>query len=159
MREWTCCFTGHRDLPVDKMQEIEAHTIHEIRDLITKHGVRYFGVGGAIGYDALAAKALFQIKAHEFPRIKIILVYPFEQFTARWSPTQKTEYQKLLPMYDKRVCICNEPSREAYLSRDRHLVDNSAYCIAYCVRNFGGSAYTVKYAMQKGVQIRNIAHR
>ncbi|MBQ9968259.1 MAG: DUF1273 family protein [Oscillospiraceae bacterium] len=130
-----------------------------MRKLIIEHGVRYFGVGGAIGYDTLAAKALFQIKEREFPHIKIILVYPFEQFTARWSPIQKAEYKKLFPKYDKCVCICKEPNREAYLSRDRHLIDNSAYCIAYCVRNFGGSAYTVKYAMQKGVQIRNIAHK
>jgi len=48
-------------------------------------------------------------------------------------------------------------SREAYLSRDRHLVDNSAYCIAYCTRNYGGTAYSVRYAMKSGVAVLNTA--
>jgi len=157
MRQWTCCFTGHRILPMDQMKEIERRTAQEVRRLVNKHNVRFFGVGGAIGYDTLAAKVLFRLRETEFPHIKIILVYPFETFTDRWTPTQKAEYKKLFPQYDKRVCMCSQSLTAAYLTRDRHLVEGSAYCICYCTRNFGGTAYTVKYAIQKGLQIRNVA--
>lgn len=157
MRDRTCCFTGHRNLPIDKTQEIEEQTAHEIRRLIVEHGVCFFGVGGAIGYDTLAARVLFQLKENEFPNIKVILVYPFEGFTDRWTPEQKAEYKKLLPKYDKKVCVCNKQNREAYLTRDRHLVDGSAYCITYCIRDYGGTAYTVRYARNKGLKIRNIS--
>ena len=82
LREKTCCFTGHRDIPVGQTQEIAERTANEIRRLIVNHGVRFFGVGGAIGYDMLAARVLFRLKETEFPNIKVILVYPFDGFTA-----------------------------------------------------------------------------
>lgn len=56
---------------------------------------------------------------------------------------------------DKIVYAAKEPSRGVYLLRDRHLVDCSAYCISYCTRNTGGTAYTVKYALEHGVTVYN----
>lgn len=157
LREKTCCFTGHRNIPIDRTQEIAERTANEIRRLIVIHGVRFFGVGGAIGYDMLAAKLLFRLREREFPHIRVILVYPFDGFTDRWTPAQKAEYERLLPKYDKVVCVCDSPGRDAYLKRDRYLVDGSAYCIACCTRNYGGTAYTVRYAGQQGLDVRNIA--
>ena len=156
LRKKTCCFTGHRDIPMGQTQEIAERTANEVRKLIVNHGVRFFGVGGAIGYDMLAARVLFGLKETEFPNIKVILVYPFDGFTSRWPPEQKADHERLLPKYDKVVCVCNCPSKEAYLIRDRHLVDSSAYCITYCTRSYGGTAYTVRYARQQGLEIRNI---
>ena len=157
LRNRTCCFTGHRDLPSDRTKELAKRTAREIRTLIINHGVRFFGVGGAIGYDTLAAKVLFHLKEMEFPYIKVILVYPFDGFTDRWSSVQKVDYRKLLPKYDKVVCVCDRPCREAYLLRDRHLVDGSAHCITYCTHDYGGTAYTVRYAKKQGLSVWNIA--
>lgn len=156
MRQKTCCFTGHRDLPQKQLPAIRTQTAAVISKLVTECGVRYFGVGGAIGYDTLAAEVLFELKKI-YPHIKVILVYPFEGFTNRWSAEQKATFAKLLPQYDKRVCVAQIASKEAYLKRDRHLVSGSAYCIAYCTRGTGGTAYTLKYATEQGVYIRNIA--
>ena len=36
-------------------------------------------------------------------------------------------------------------------------VDGSAYCIAHCTRNSGGTAYTLRYAQQEGLKIYNVA--
>ena len=77
LRKKTCCFTGHRDIPIDRTQEIAKRTANEIRRLIVNRGVCFFGVG-------------------------------------------------------------------------------SAYCITYCARNYGGTAYTVRYARQQGLEVRNI---
>ena len=62
-------------------------------------------------------------------------------------------------MYDKVVRISDKPSIQAYLDRDKHLVNRSAYCIAYCIYDQGGTAYTVSYALQRGLLVRNIADR
>ena len=62
----------------------------------------------------------------------------------------------MLPKYDKVVCVSSAANRGAYLARDRHLVDGAAYCITYCTRNSGGTAYTVRYAKERGLKIRNI---
>ena len=114
-------------------------------------------MGGAIGYDTEAAKLLFRLRATNYPQIKVILVYPFEGFTSRWSDVQQAEYVRLLQQYDKAVCVAQRASREAYLTRDRHLVDGSAYCITYCTRDSGGTAYTLRYARQEGLKIYNVA--
>lgn len=157
LREKTCCFTGHRDLPEGHIRELSERTALEIRSLIATEGVRFFGVGGAVGYDTLAASVLFELRKTEFPDIKVILVYPFDGFTKCWPPKQQENYKKMLPNYDKVVCVSNTANRGAYLARDRHLVDGSAYCITYCTRNSGGTAYTVRYAKERGLKIRNIA--
>ena len=157
LRQRTCCFTGHRVIPEKDLPGILERTERAVRRLI-EHGVVFFGVGGAIGYDTEAAKLLFRLRTTDYPQIKVILVYPFEGFTSRWSDEQRAEYARLLPQYDKAVCVAQRASREAYLERDRHLVDGSAYCIAYCTRNRGGTAYTVRYAHQQGVTVFNTAN-
>ena len=156
LRQRTCCFTGHRVIPEKDLPGILERTERAVRRLI-EHGVVFFGVGGAIGYDTEAAKLLFRLRTTDYPQIKVILVYPFEGFTGRWSDEQRAGYARLLPQYDKVVCVAQRASREAYLERDRHLVDGSAYCIAYCTRNRGGTAYTLRYARQEGLKIFNAA--
>ena len=155
MRERTCCFTGHRDIPTDRLQMVMTGTEAKVRELISQ-GYRYFGVGGAIGYDTIVAEMLFRLREREYPWIRIILVYPFDRFISRWNNKQKATYERLLPMYDKRVCVCKSPSREAYLTRDRHLVDCSSVCVAYCTRQTGGTAYTIRYAVARGVPVFNV---
>lgn len=155
MRERTCCFTGHRDIPADRLQMVMTGTEAKVRELISQ-GYRYFGVGGAVGYDTIVAELLFRLREREYPEIKIILVYPFDGFISRWSDSQQATYARLLPMYDKRVCVCKSASREAYLARDRHLVDYSSACIAYCTRQTGGTAYTIRYAAARGVPVFNV---
>lgn len=156
LRQKTCCFTGHRDIPEKDLSGILERTEQAVRRLIER-GVIFFGVGGAIGYDTEAAKLLFRLRATDYPQIKVILVYPFEGFTSRWSGEQRAEYARLLPQYDKTVCVAQRASREAYLERDRHLVNGSAYCIAYCTRDSSGTAYTLRYAQQEGLKIFNTA--
>ena len=43
--------------------------------------------------------------------------------------------------------------------RNRHLVDNSKNCIAFCERQSGGTAYTVDYAQQKNLVLYNLAQK
>ena len=155
MRERTCCFTGHRDIPADQLQMVMAGTEVKVRELILR-GYRYFGVGGAVGYDTIVAELLLRLREREYPGIRIILVYPFDGFTGRWSDKQKATYARLFPMYDKRVCVCKSASKEAYLARDRHLIDCSSICVAYCTRQTGGTAYTIRYAAARGVPVFNV---
>ena len=156
MKEQTCCFTGHRNVPTDKMQAIVARTEARVRELISE-GYRCFMVGGAVGYDTLAAELLFRLRDVEHLGIRVILAYPFDGYMDRWSEGQKADYARLLPLYDERICVSSTASRGAYLARDRYMVDASSMCIAYCTRQTGGTAYTVRYAVKKGVPVCNIA--
>ena len=156
MKEQTCCFTGHRTIPTDKMQEIIGKTEAKVRELI-RGGYRCFMVGGAIGYDTLAAELLFRLRDGEHLDIRVTLAYPFDGYMDRWSEEQKATYERLLPLYDERICVAAAASRGAYLARDRYIVDASSACIAYCTRQTGGTAYTIRYAAKKGMPVCNIA--
>lgn len=154
MKEQTCCLTGHRELPRDTDE-----LVRRLTDAICgriEAGVRHFGVGGAVGFDTLAAEVLLNLRDTLYPQIRVIAVEPFDGFTSRWTDAQRARRQTLLPRYDKRVCLLPRGSREAYLARDRYLVDNSAHCISYCNRTSGGTAYTVRYALRKGLYVENL---
>ncbi len=69
MIQETCCFTGHRYIPSHDIYKITNLTEGYIRNLINM-GIKYFGVGGALGYDTLAAKILFRLRDTEFNYIK-----------------------------------------------------------------------------------------
>lgn len=157
LKSKTCCFTGHRKLPAHQLPLIARKTEEAIRQLITTKQVCFFGVGGALGYDTLAAEILFHLRSQEFPFIKIILVYPFDSYTDVWSDIEKEKHLQLLPQYDKIVCISKHPDKEAYLARNRHLVNGSSYCIAYCTHKRSGSAYTLRYAKEQGLITQNIS--
>ena len=61
MRELTVCFTGHRKLPFMQLHSIEKRLKDEIISLI-EQGYRYFGAGGALGFDTIAAQAVLEAK-------------------------------------------------------------------------------------------------
>ncbi|MEE1491995.1 MAG: SLOG family protein, partial [Massilioclostridium sp.] len=61
MKNQTCCFTGHRDLPPQKLPYIQKRLEQELLQLIHQ-GVRYFGAGGALGFDTLAALTVLRLR-------------------------------------------------------------------------------------------------
>ena len=67
----TCCLTGHRKIPPGEERKIMVRARNILLRLIRDHNVRYFGVGGAVGFDMLAAEYLLNLKAHEEQQIKI----------------------------------------------------------------------------------------
>lgn len=152
-REQTCCFVGHKDIPPGEQLKILARVEHRLIPLI-QQGVTYFGIGGSLGFDTLMADMLVSLKAAH-PRIRIIEVLPFEGYRSKWSLEQQRHAEKIDKQVDKVVYIAKEPSRGVYLQRNRNLVDCSAYCISYCTRTTGGTAYTVKYALEHGVTVYN----
>lgn len=50
MKSKTCCFTGHRRLP-EKEQTIVKCKLEDSVESLIQNGYRYFGAGGAIGFD------------------------------------------------------------------------------------------------------------
>ena len=156
LKQKTCWFTGHRIIPSEHLSAVTAGTERRIRELIAKNDIQSFAVGGAIGYDTLAANILFHLRKTDFPQIQIILIYPFEGFQNCWSDEQKNAYSQMFPQYDKQICAAPAASKSAYLVRDRYLVDCSNVCIAYCTRRSGGTAYTVCCAQKNRLTIYNV---
>lgn len=149
----TCCFTGHRNISSVNTAEIINQLDTIVKFLISK-GVNCFIVGGALGFDTLVAEYLLKLKV-QFKDIRLVEALPFRSYRSRWNSFQ-TAHAELLDQGMDEILYCSDiDSRDAYLVRDRYMVDHSEYCISYCNRKAGGTAYTVRYAISKGLTVLN----
>lgn len=155
MREITCCFTGHRELPVWGRKQLAAKLEATITGLIDR-GIIFYGAGGARGFDTLAAQTVLKLKPN-YPSIKLILVLPCLTQTRGWRPEDIAEYERIKAQADKVVYTAQDYSKGCMHKRNRHLVDNSSVCVCYLTKDSGGTAYTVDYAEKKGLEIINLA--
>lgn len=154
MREQTCLFTGHRDIPEQDIAEIKKRTRAAIISLIEK-GVIYYGAGGARGYDTIAAETVLELKK-DYPQIKLILVLPCRDQTKGWLEADIRKYNVILEKADKVVYTSDYYFRGCMHVRNRHLVDHSKYCICYLTKASGGTVFTINYAKKQGLEVQNI---
>lgn len=149
------CFSGHRKLPQDIIV-LKADLKNAIIGLINC-GVTFFGSGGALGFDLLAAETVLQLK-EEYPNIRIIMVLPCppEQQSLKWNEEQRKQYQTILKQADKVRILSPRYTNSCMFERNRHLVDNSAYLICYLREQHGGTFYTVNYAKKQGLKILSL---
>ncbi len=157
IKERTACFTGHRTIPFLQKRKIKKKTRQVLIETI-EQGYRYFGVGGALGFDTLAAQTVLELRS-EYPDIKLILVLPCENQTQGWERADIEEYKRIKAAADKVVCTSQAYYSGCMHKRNRHLVDNSSLCICYLTEQSGGTAYTVSYARSQGLKIINVAER
>ncbi len=146
------CFSGHRKLPQD-CTELQENLEKAIIELIER-GVVFFGNGGAVGFDALAATTVLKLKEN-YPHIRLVMVLPCppEQQSLKWNNEQKKRYHQILEQADKVRILLPQYTNGCMLARNRHMVDCSAYLICYLREHSGGTFYTVNYAEQKRLKI------
>ena len=155
MKSRTACFTGHRELPTDDLPEISKRLEDTLVKLI-EQGYRYFGAGGALGFDTLAAQVVLRLR-ERYPRIRLILELPCLNQTRGWPQENIDTYEEIKRCADKVTYTSEHYFRGCMQKRNRHLVDNSSVCICYLTKPTGGTAYTVNYASEHGLTIINIA--
>ena len=155
MKNKTCCFTGHRKIPPLAISELERRLEDTLKEKI-EQGYLYFGAGGALGFDTLAAKAVIKLR-QSYPDIKLILVLPCENQDAYWSERDKELYRDILQKADKVTYVQKSYTYDCMHKRNRHLVDCSSLCICYLTERTGGTAYTVDYAHKNGLDVINLA--
>lgn len=67
MKSNTACFTGHRIIPL-----LERHTVSKALENAViasiENGYRYFGAGGALGFDTMAALTVLRLR-NKYPQI------------------------------------------------------------------------------------------
>ena len=112
--------------------------------------------GGALGFDTLAALVVLNLKS-EFPQIRLILVLPCKEQTKGWDKKDKKIYGQILGKADKAVYTSEHYKRGCMHKRNRYLVDNSGVCMCCKTKSSGGTAYTVDYANQRGLEIINVS--
>jgi len=151
-RRQTVCFTGHR--------EIIHPNIAVMLDLLLvkliEKGYCYFLAGGALGFDTEASLSVLRLQEKQ-PQVKIILILPFQKQSANWTVEQQELYEKIKSRATEVLYVSEKYTRGCFHARNRKLVDDANLCVAYHIKQTGGTAYTVRYAKQKGLEIINIA--
>lgn len=156
MKEKSICFTGHRVIPNDDYYRVMFLLRQNVEKKI-KEGYTDFYAGGALGFDTLAALTVLRMKmTHK--KVKLHLILPCENQAEKWSGEDKRMYEKIKNESDSVTYISKQYTPQCMNRRNRALVDSAAYCMAYCTQTTGGTAYTIGYAMDQGVEVENIAH-
>ncbi len=136
----SCAFTGHRTLyegfSPRKLKK-------EIKRLILQ-GVNTFYNGMAMGFDLLAAEKTLELKKR-FPQIRLILCIPCYHQEKNFSAADKRRYVKIYQKADEKVLLSESYYRGCMQTRNRYMADRADALIAYCIKDEGGAAYTVKY--------------
>ena len=147
----TCCVTGHREIPADKLVYAET----ELRKAVVaaaSDGYTRFINGGAAGADLLFAAIVAELKAQGYPLfLETALPYAGRQ------KSKDLEFQKMLADCDEVKYFSERYNRGCYFVRNRYMVDESSRVIAvYDGRDSGGTVFTMQYAHKKGKAVQII---
>ena len=82
LKQRTACFTGHRKIPPEQQEKVARQLRKTLIELVDS-GYRYFGAGGALGFDTLAAQTVLGLNS-DFPQIRLILVLPCLSQADNW---------------------------------------------------------------------------
>ncbi|MDL2300027.1 DUF1273 domain-containing protein [Clostridiaceae bacterium OttesenSCG-928-D20] len=155
-----CAFTGHRPSHFgfgyneghpDCMALKQAMKDNIIS--LIKKGVTTYLSGMALGVDMWAAELVLELKK-EHRSLRLISVLPCETQAVNWSVAQRERYYNILAECDEEIFVNRQYTRSCMMERNRYLVDHAAHLLAvYDGGGKGGTAYTVKYAEQKGREI------
>ncbi len=153
--KYICCFTGHRDIDPQENERL-VEVLDGIVDKLCEGGVTVFRTGGAIGFDTLAALKIIE-KKKKFPHIKLHLFLPCRNQTEKWNGYNMHAYEFIMNNADDITYTSENYTRGCMLHRDRCMVNGSQFCVAFCKKREGGTAYTLNYAKTRGARTINIA--
>jgi len=152
----TCFFSGHRILEKKEFALLKSLLREEILNKINA-GVTRFIVGGAIGFDTMAAEAVIDLRT-DYTDIKLALYLPCKNHTAKWNFRDVERFEEIKEQADEvRYVYEGKYIPGCMQMRNSAMVSDSGCGIVYLRAMVNsGSAQTVKLAKEKGVPFVNI---
>lgn len=154
-RRLTVCFTGHRSIP-SNIQPLLTKRLDETLRTLYRHGYRDFLCGGALGFDMLAAQRVLQL-TKACPDAHLCMAIPCSTQSAHWSPSDCQSYEQLLYSAHETQVLSRDYYEGCMLTRNRYMVDRSAFCVCYLTHHHGGTLYTAHYALKEHLPLLNLA--
>ncbi len=146
----TCCVTGHRDIPKDMEDYVESELRREVLEAV-KDGYVHFISGFAAGVDLMFAQIIAELKNDHMITLEAAIPY------RNRMNTRDSDFQRLIKCCDIVKIHSEGYSSGCFMVRNRYMVDWSDRLIAvYDGRKRGGTASTLKYAKQKGLDVRQL---
>lgn len=146
-REHTCCVTGHRTIPSEKLPLVQCQLGDAVMEAISQ-GYTHFISGFASGADLIFAEIVTDLKKSHPITLEAALPCPSR------AETPDEMFQRLIRYCDIVKIHSGHYFKGCYMRRNRYMVDQSALVIAvWDGRQTGGTAATVRYALGKGIAI------
>lgn len=143
----TCTFFGHSDTP----PFIEAFLRTTLVDLIENKHVDLFYMGNQGSFDYMVRKTLKQLKS-DYPHIRyvVVLAYlPAKRAGFDYADDSDTIYPDGLEKI---------PPKYAIAHRNRWMINQSDYVVAYVKYAVGGAAKFKELAERQGKTVLNLAN-
>ena len=135
----SCVFTGHRDL----MDGFSMQLLRKGIEIAIEEGCTIFYNGMAMGFDLLAAEELLKQKK-KHPNLKLISCIPCYGQEKYFTDKDKKRYAKILKKADEKILLSETYYNGCMQVRDKYMAERADMMIAYCKKDTGGTAYTVK---------------
>ena len=157
-REKTCCFSGHRPdrLPWGTMEGTPGCAALKTRLRLAveqsyDRGMRHFLCGMARGCDFYFAEAVLDLRRQR-PDITLEAAVPCATQSRGWPEADQRRYRALLASCDRETLIQEQYTYGCMQRRNRYMVDHSGLLLAvYDGSPTGGTCFTIRYALQRGV--------
>ena len=151
MAEKTCCVTGHRDIPPERIAYVEQALRQEVLAAIDEGYTRFIS-GFAEGADLMfAAIVAEQMKYH--PELFLEAAIPY----AGRLKTKNRQFHELLKVCSGVHVVCKEYAPSCFMQRNRYMAGQSQRVIAvYDGREHGGTLFTMRCAHTLGREVRLI---
>ena len=148
-----CTFFGHSDscsFDDDSLRSAIRQRIEEGDDI--------FYVGDKGSFDRAVYRCLKALQ-EEYPHIQLDLVLPCRDQTRNWGDYEKRVFDHILSCASSVEYVTDTYTSWCMHERNRRLVNGSQICIAYMTESRGGTAFTFNYALQKGLEVINVAEK
>ncbi len=149
-----CCFTGLRPQKLIFKENSEQYNIimskceKYIIQLINRYDVTNFISGMALGWDIWCAEKVLKIK-EKYPKISLECALPCKGQNKYWNESDKIRYAEILGKADSVVYSQEKYTYDCMMKRNMYMIDKSLYVFALWNRQSGGTANTIKYALEK----------
>lgn len=163
-KRFACCFSGYRPEkflfdfhPQSAEYQLLIQSVNESLIYAISHGYHTFICGMSRGFDLLCGKCVINLQTTEYPHICLIAAIPYEGFSDNWNALWRDRYDNIYDNACERIYTSTRYTPGCYHKRNRFMVNHSSLLICYWDGNKGGTAYTHGYALQKNLQIYNLA--
>lgn len=155
----SCCFTGHRPAKLPwKYDERDPRCI-EFKDRLASvigavydSGISHFICGMALGCDFYCAEAVIELKKRH-DDVTLEAAIPHIGQADKWGYNNRRRYENILSHCDKKTVIQEQYTPSCMMRRNRYMVDNSSVLIACYDGKSGGTWNTIRYAMERDVEL------
>ena len=145
MSEGYCFFIGHRDAGEKNYTRLR----NEIERLILDRGITHFVVGHYGCFDALAARAVLEIK-QQHPQVMLLDLLPYHPGQQRRSLPEGFD-GSVYPEGQESV-----PRRFAIVKANRYAVKHCSILLACVYHPASNAAGIMNYAIKRGIPVINI---